>query len=309
MQQKYKSIFIIGAGAIGKALAVFLKKQGRDVILLRGRVNAMPAYVEHIAVELANGEIVQSNVLISAVENYSELNGLIVLTTKSHSNQQVAENLYGKTGDSPVIILQNGLNVEAAFINRLSSEIYRCVLFTSCQEIGNNRLRFRPASVSPVGIVRGSMEGLTQVIENLKNPWLIFKPEENIQPVIWTKAIINSVFNSVCPLLETDNGIFIRHEKALNLAKRIVDECVNVAAAEGILLGADQVMEKLLLISRSSDGQLISTYLDIINKRKTEIETLNIAIARIAGKLGVNGLAKETGLLGELIQIKSGLAM
>jgi 2-dehydropantoate 2-reductase len=147
------------------------------------------------------------------------------------------------------------------------------------------------------------------VTEKLSNPYLIFQPEENIQPVIWTKAITNCVFNSICPLLEIDNGIFWRHEKALNLAKRIIDECVIVAASEGILLNADRVVEKLLLISKSSDGQLISTYQDIIHRRKTEIESLNVAIARIADKLEVKGLAKETGLLGELIQIKAEIAM
>lgn len=213
------------------------------------------------------------------------------------------------SGDAPLIILQNGLKVETAFEENNFPEIYRCVLFASAQYAGNNSLRFKPAAISPVGIIRGDLSSLHNLVEKISNPYFIFKAEKNIHPVIWTKAIVNSVFNAVCPLLETDNGIFYRNEKALTIAKRIIAECITVAASQGIHLKAEEVLERLLLISKTSEGQLISTYQDILNKRETEIDTLNIAIARIAGKLPQQGLAKETSLLGELVQIKSEIFM
>ena len=309
MKKQDATIYIIGAGAIGKALAVFLTQTGKEVVLLRGHIHDKPEHIESIEVELSDGEIVKKDILVSTLNNYPVLNGIIVLTTKSFGNQQIAETLKGKTGNSPIIVLQNGLNVEAPFIHNLFPEIYRCVLFTSSQYVETNKLRFKPASVSPIGIISGNAEGLAIIIESLTNPYLVFKPEENIQPIIWTKAIINSVFNSICPLLEIDNGIFQRNEKALDLAKRVIDECMVVAAAEGIFLDAEKVLERLLLISKTSDGQLISTYQDIINKRKTEIETLNITIARIADRYNMKEQSKETRLLGELIEIKSAIAM
>ncbi|MFT3911633.1 MAG: ketopantoate reductase C-terminal domain-containing protein [Ferruginibacter sp.] len=309
MQNKTQTIFIIGAGAIGKVLAVFLKQQGKNIYLLHARTNNKPDTIEHIEVELKTGEIIKADVLVSNVNNCSALNGIIILTTKSFSNQQMAERLKGKTGNSPIIILQNGLNVESSFLENDFPGIYRCVLFTSSQYGENNKLRFKPAAISPIGIIKGNIESLAIIIENLNNPYLIFEPEENIQPIIWTKAIINCVFNSVCPLLETDNGIFHRNEKALRIAKQVVDECIVVALSECIQLSADKVLERLLLISKSSDGQLISTYQDIINKRKTEINTLNFAIAGIADKLNKTGLTTRTKILGELIQIKSEITM
>jgi len=54
-----------------------------------------------------------------------------------------------------------------------------------------------------------------------------------------------------------------------------------------------------------SDGQKISTYQDILNKRETEIETLNFAVAKAAGgKINIH----VTALLGELTKIKSELS-
>jgi 2-dehydropantoate 2-reductase len=131
--------------------------------------------------------------------------------------------------------------------------------------------------------------------------------EKNIQPVIWKKAIINSVFNSICPLLETDNGVFHRDENVLAIARRVMAECIGIAAMEGISLSPDEVEESLLQISRSSDGQLISTYQDILNKRETEIETLNLEIAAIAKKWNKQNDIRETRLLGELTLLKSKL--
>lgn len=308
MQETNTKIYIIGAGAIGKALAVFLKRKGKDIVLLRGHINDRSDYFDNIEVELNNNEILKGEIPVSTVGNYSTLRGIVVLANKSYGNIQLAERLRNKISDSPLVILQNGLNVELPFINDGFSRIYRSVLFTTCQSITENRLKFRPVAESPVGIISGNMEQLTGIVEELNNPYLVFKAEPDIHTSIWTKAIVNSVFNSICPLLETDNGIFYRNKKAGNIARRVIDECVRVAASQGILLSADKVADSLLLISRSSDGQLISTYQDIINKRKTEIETLNFAIASIADKLEEKELAKETRLLGELVQIKSEIA-
>jgi 2-dehydropantoate 2-reductase len=307
MKTNDEKIFIIGSGAIGKTLAAFLKQTGKDVVLLRGHINDQVPQLETIIIELNDGKTVRSDVTVSAVNNYPTLNGIIVLATKSYGNHQIAESLKGKTADTPIVVMQNGLDVENSFIDNAFQEIYRCVLFTSCQFTENNVLRFKPASDSPIGVVKGSEERLTTIVEILNNPYLIFKAEKNIQPIIWTKAIINSVFNSVCPLLETDNGIFQRNERVRDIAKAIILECIAIASTEGIDLDADKVLERLLLISKSSDGQLISTYQDLLHKRKTEIETLNLAIARKAEKINSSSLVKMTGILGELVDIKSQL--
>lgn len=309
MQEKSRTIFIIGAGAIGKALAAFLKHEGREVIILRGHINDRSAYTEQIEIELADNEVIKAEVPVSTIRNYSALNGVVVLTNKSYGNQDIAERLKGKVNDTPLVILQNGLNVERPFIENGFPQIYRCVLFATCRPLSENRFKFMPVSDSSVGIISGNTERLLKVVNEINTPYFRFKTEPDIQTKIWSKAIVNCVFNSVCPLLETDNGIFYRNTGALTIAKRVINECITVASVQGISLNADNVLDSLLLISRHSDGQLISTYQDIINKRKTEIETLNVAVAGIASTLGEKGLAKETGLLGELIQIKSEIAL
>ncbi|MDF2381996.1 2-dehydropantoate 2-reductase [Nostoc ellipsosporum NOK] len=294
-------IYIIGAGTIGKSLAVFLKNAGRDVMLVRGSIDDGSMQTETIRVE-AGGEEYEAAITVRTLSTLDALKGIIVLANKSYGNEQLAQTLRLKTGSSPLVLLQNGLGVERPFLANGFPEVYRCVLFVTSQSTDSGGLRFRPVSMCPVGVEKGNAGTLEKIVNELSTPNFQFKSEENIQSVIWKKAIVNSVFNSVCPLLETDNGIFYRNEAALAIARTVIAECVAVAEVNGIAITASEVEESLLKISRSSDGQLISTLQDIRAKRRTEIDTLNFEIARVAGNISVTA----TGLLGELVKIKSG---
>ncbi|MGN6295065.1 MAG: ketopantoate reductase family protein [Chitinophagaceae bacterium] len=305
--QKENTIYIIGAGAIGKALAAFLKLEGKEVVIIRGSVDDKPAHSEKITVELPGKAMVEAEIEINTASNFPALNGIIVFANKSFGNQHLAAALKTKINNSPILILQNGLNIEQPFIDAGYPEIYRCVLFATCQSLLPSVLRFKPVSASPLGSVKGNGDNLKVIAGQVNNRHFQFRVEKNIQPLIWTKTIVNCVFNSVCPLLETDNGIFHRNQNALHIAQRIIAGCTAVARSKGIYLKEDEVMNTLLSISKSSDGQLISTYQDIINKRRTEIETLNFAIADSANTSEQAGAVIETRLLGELVKLKSEL--
>ncbi len=300
------NIYIIGTGAIGNVLAVLLKKVGRNVILLRGSVDDRPSHIETIFVELSDGTI-EEKVEVSCLSNFTRLDGLVVLANKSYGNERLAERLEKKVNQSPVVLLQNGLNNELPFLNRNFHELYRGVLFTSSQPTKVGTFRFKPATASCVGVIKGSMGILENIILQLNNGHFQFRAEENIQPLVWKKAINNCIFNSICPLLEADNGIFYRNEKALYLAEEIIEECLGVAEARGIILSKKDVLETLLMISMSSEGQLISTYQDILSKRKTEIDSLNFAVSEMAEELQMGNRVEKTKLLGEMIRIKAGL--
>ncbi len=298
-------IYIIGYGAVGKALAVSLKLAGRNVIIFRGRMDDSPAHIENIQVAMPDQPLLEAPIEISNLSTFKELNGIIVLTNKSYGNEQLAEALKNKTGTSPIVLLQNGLGVEQVFVRNGVSEIYRCVLFITSQVVSPNKVSYKPVAVSPIGIVSNKDTNLGQVVEVLNSASFPFKTEYDIEPIIWKKAIVNSVFNSVCPLLNIDNGIFQRDTTAMGIAKRVIKECVGIARAKGVRLTEEEVTDSLLLISKLSDGQLISTLQDINNKRRTEIDTLNFAIAAIAKTLNMEGTVTETSLLGELTRLKS----
>lgn len=300
------AIYIIGNGVIAKALAVALSLNGRNVTILRGSVDDQKVSQEFIQVEIQD-KIFEADIKVSSLSNYKSLDGIVLLTNKSFGNPALANKLRDKAGGCPIVFLQNGLHVENSFIEAGFSDLYRCVLLATSEATGENKVRFKLVAPSPIGLINGSENILKYIVEQLNTHYFTFREEPDIQTLIWKKVISNCVFNSICPLLEIDNGVFHRNESALETAKTVIRECLSVAIHLGIKLTEDDVLQNVLTISKSSDGQKISTYQDILNKRQTEIESFNFAIAHAAMHAG-NIPVPVTSLLGELIKMKSELS-
>ncbi len=300
-------LYIIGAGAIGKALAVCLTKNGKKVELIRGSVDDGRTYTEKIRLRLKTGEMVTANIKFNSLCNFSAFDGIIILTTKSFGNKALAEKLKDKAPHTPIVILQNGLGIEQPFIANDFQEIYRCVLFTTSQNVFENEISYKPVAPSPIGIVKQNLTFLNSIVDILNTPDFRFEAEENIDKIIWKKAIANCVFNSICPLLEVDNGIFHRDATVFSVAKNIIRECVAISTKKGIALTAKEIEKQVISISKMSDGQFISTLQDIRNHRKTEIDTLNLEVHRIAKDMNLESHVQQTKLLGDLVKIKSEL--
>lgn len=286
-------------------LAVLLRQSGKDAVLLHGRRGSPTESAPRITVEFSDGSAHEATVPIRTLEQVGRLQGLVALTNKSFGNPDLAQRLRGKTGQSPLVLLQNGLGIEQPFLEAGFPEVYRCVLLATSQVRAAHTVSYRPVEASPVGVVRGHGARLGHLVEQLSTPHFPFRAEEAIQPIVWEKAITNCVFNSVCPLLAADNGIFYRNASALSLAREVIGECVAVAAEAGVQLDREAVERRLLQISQRTEGQLISTLVDIQQGRQTEIDTLNMAVARTAERAGKADLAIRTKLLGELTRLKA----
>ena len=297
-----ETIYILGSGTIGFALAANLAHAGKKVIAVRTSRDDVSKTMIPVVVGMTENQIKASIETIS-LSKLPRLKGILVITAKSYANESIAAQLRGKSTDSPVILLQNGVGVETPFLNADFSQVYRCVLYATSQATSENEFRFRPITASPIGIIRGDEAGLNHCISALHTDGFPFRAEADIQREVWKKAIINAVFNSICPLLEVDNGIFIRDESVREMAAEIIQECVLLMEKLKINLTHAEIMEQLLAISKRSDGQLISTLQDIQAGRKTEIESLNLEIARIAVSMQVE--VPKTELLGKMILAKS----
>lgn len=298
-------VYIIGVGAIGAALGILLKHAGRDVILVHASKDDVTAYRKNIQMLLNDGTCIESELDIRSLSSIQDFDGPVVLTNKSFGNERLAGLLKSRINNQPLVILQNGLGVEEPFIQQSFAHVYRCVLFVTSQFNDNGQLIYKPVARCPVGIIKGNGEVLDDVVNILSTSLFSFSAERDIQFVIWKKAIANCVFNSICPLLDTDNGVFYRDKTALSLAKEVVEECVMIANRKDIALTGDLIIESLLSISKASEGQFISTLQDIRKGRPTEIASLNAAVAKMAAELGLGDHVTKTKFLGELVSLKA----
>jgi 2-dehydropantoate 2-reductase len=298
-------VYILGAGAIGLALAVHLVNSSKEAIAVRTSNHEVSRKVVDVSLQSSSESVIVAPVEMVSLSKLRHLDGIIAVTAKSYANAHISAQIRERAIEAPIIIMQNGIGVEEPYLLSGFSEVYRCIVYATGQKTGERDLRFRSVRPSPIGVIRGSEHNLESYVEQLTTPEFEFSVEDNIQEEIWKKAILNAVFNSICPLLDVDNGIFIRDEQATDLAKQIVEECIEVARGLGLNLVQEELMEQLFTISRGSEGQFISTLQDIRNGRETEIESLNLEIARVAENITPSIDVNRTKLLGTMILLKS----
>ena len=235
----------------------------------------------------------------------TRLDGIVAVTAKSYANGSIALALKNKEIMGPLVVMQNGVGVEKPFLETHLADVYRCVLYLTSQGTAENEFGFHSIKSSPIGIVKGGEARLATTVAALSTNRLPFHREDNIQREIWKKAIINAVFNSICPLLDVDNGVFAREQAVAELAKEVVTECLALTDRLGLGLTSKELMEQIQQISKGSDGQLISTLQDIRNGRETEIEFLNLEMARTAAAQQPRIDLPRTELLGKMTLAKS----
>lgn len=293
-------IYILGAGAIGFPLAAHLAGAGRPVIAVR---TSRPDLTRRTtAVTVAGGDReISAAVETASLAQLPPIAGTLVVTSKAHANPAIAQALAERGAAGPIVVMQNGVGVEQPFLDAGFPEVYRCVLYITGQTVGEHRFVAYAVKPSPIGIIRGDEAGLGAVVRAVHTEAFPFRAEAAIQREIWKKAITNAVFNSVCALLDEDAGVFVRNEAAAQIAHEVVRECVALTERLGLDLGEGELMEQIRWISRTAGSQLPSTVQDLRHGRPTEIDALNLAIARVAAAQRPALALPRTELLGRLV--------
>jgi len=299
-----KVVYVVGSGSVGMALAACLVNEGRNAVAVHTRdTEALP---KTVMVTLHHGaDRMEAPIETVGLSRLTRLDGIVAVTAKSYANSSIALALKSKDIMGPLVVMQNGVGVEKPFLEAHLAEVYRCVLYLTSQGTAGNEFGFHSIKSSPIGIVKGGEAGLATTVAALSTNRLPLHPQDNIQREIWKKAIINAVFNSICPLLDVDNGVFAREQAVAELAKDVVTECLALTDRLGLGLVLNELMEQIQQISKGSDGQLISTLQDIRNGRETEIEFLNLEMARTAAAQQPRIGLPRTELLGKMTLAKS----
>ena len=299
-------IYVIGSGSIGMPLAAFLSAKGAPVTAVRTSIDGTAPSTIGVKVALPGGQSLRADVetvSLSEIKRVEE--GIVALAAKATANRVIAEKLKHRFAALPLVVMQNGLGVEQPFVDAGFGDIYRCVLYATGQTVQKYHYRFREVAESPLGVVHGDPAKASSLVEHLATPEFRFCRTDHIATQAWKKAIINAAFNSICPLIGVDNGIFHRDDGVAAIAEAVIAEASAVAAAIGIRFAERELMDQLLLISRRADGQLISTLQDLNSGRETEIGFLNMEIARSGAALTPPIDTPITRVLGELILAKS----
>jgi 2-dehydropantoate 2-reductase len=282
-------VVVVGAGAMGGLFGGLLAEGGLDVTL----VDAWP---EHIAAIKQNGlRIVgvggDRAIKVKATTDAAEVKSadVVLFQCKAFANAPAANSVKHLFGGATVAItFQNGLGNEQA-LGAILGE--RNVLGGLTAQAG---LAEGPGVVRNFGDLPtyiGEMSGgLSERAVAIANAFtahgLPVTASAEIKRDKWKKLLGNVALGAISAVTDMRSVEIMRIPELQEIVFRAVDEAAAVAGAEGIALDVAEAREVLMRLVDPSGGgtgnSKSSMREDIIRRRRTEIDTIHGAVARLA---------------------------
>jgi 2-dehydropantoate 2-reductase len=283
-------IAVIGAGAMGSVFGARLLSTGVEVILFdinEEHIQAVRA--RGLTLGAADGDRV---VAIAATARIAEVANadLALVLADSNATADVAPLLPGVLRDDGVALtLQNGIgNVEALAAVLGAQRTIAGSTFNSAAFVAPGHVRHTNVGPTVIGMPDGPpTDRVRALAAQLSAAGFPTVATDNAMGHVWSKFVLNCAINPVAALTGLRPGEIARHPPTARLLERLLDEVLAVAATKGIRLPEADLRGQVLdhAFERYNRPSMLQ---HVESGRRTEIEALNGALVREAGRLGVS---------------------
>jgi 2-dehydropantoate 2-reductase len=282
-------VVVVGAGAMGGLFGGLLAEGGLDVTL----VDAWP---EHVAAIRNDGlRIVgvggDRAIKVGATTDATEVKSadVVLFQCKAFANEAAARSVKHLFGGATVAItFQNGLGNEQTLAGILGE---KNVLGGLTAQAG---LTEAPGVVRNFGdlptyigeMAGGFSERTVAIAKAFTTHGLPVNATPEIKREKWKKLLGNVALGAISAVTDLRSFEIMRIPELQEIVFRAVDEAAAVAKAEGVALDVAEAREVLMKLVDTSGGgtgaSKSSMREDVIRKRRTEIDTIHGAVARLA---------------------------
>jgi 2-dehydropantoate 2-reductase len=289
---------VAGAGAVGSAFGGMLRLAGHEVALL-GRNREHMRAISEGGLRLTGlwGERTAEGFdVLAGVDDVADVDYVLV-TTKSFDTASIMEEVAPSAPAAQFVTLQNGLGNVEAVAERVGVErtIGGMVIIgfeitspgvVAVTVFGGDVLVGRPCTPEGCG-PDGSTARLASAFAAAGIP---ARTTDNIEGAVWGKVLYNCALNALGAVLRVPYGE-LAAPPAWAVIEDIVREAFAVAREEGVRLAWAAPEEYLeVLASRQlpdTAAHRSSMLQDLERGRRTEIDHLNGAVARLGAERGV----------------------
>lgn len=288
---------VIGAGAVGCYFGGLLARAGHPVTLV-GRPRHVQAIESHGLKLEVRGRSEFIKVDASASADSAAQADWVLICAKSTDNADIGKQLRPLLRpECTVLSLQNGVDSAQQLEPLLGRPVIPVAVYVAVEMAGNGHVRHHGRGELEIGAFERAPE-LASFLASAGIPTVI---ADNIRSVLWTKFVINCVYNALSALSQLPYGQLMQQAGMWDCARDIVRECEAVATADGIALPED-LWHRVEAIAASMAGQTSSTAHDLAAARRTEIDSLNGHIATRGAILGIATPANR--LLWNLVRLQ-----
>jgi len=290
MTQTSSSIAVVGPGAIGCLFGAMLREAGHRVVMLdihperAEKINREGIHVRGISGERDVGVVATTRPAdVADCE-------LVIIATKTYDTREAVRSIAGVIGPStPVTTLQNGLgNVElisgavgaGRTIGGITSQGATLVANGSIIHAGTGKTVIG----TPSGKTTGALERVKDILDSAG-----FKPQVSgdLEGTIWSKLIINVGINALTAITRLNNGRLLEFEGTRRIMSAAVAEAAAVARAKNIKIAHEDPLAQTEEVCRLTATNVSSMLQDVLAGKRTEIDAINGAVARIGEEVGI----------------------
>jgi 2-dehydropantoate 2-reductase len=280
-----ENVLIIGSGALACLFAARLTRSGQPVTMTGSWAAGMSAIRKNGVGLMEAGDVTYYPVPAFELPDSENKFHIAILLTKAYQMEAALQRVKScLADDGTVLSLQNGLTARARMIEVIGEPRSLSGITTCAAE------QLEPGVVRHNGgssVIIGEHPRLAPYQKILLEAGFSVSANEDIQKLIWEKAIINSAANPVGAILGSTNGEMKALTNAMNLMDELIQEACTVAKAEGIQVLAKDMKKRLRHILEETSGNRCSMLQDVIHGRETEINDINGAIVQFGKKNGI----------------------
>ena len=276
-------VAVMGAGAVGCYFGGMLARAGHEVTLV-GR----PQHVEAIRRDGLRMETrtFDERVRLRAVTDAGELQAadVVLFCVKSMDTESAGRQLRPVLRPGALVLcLQNGVdNADRLRAVLPEHAVAAAVVYVATEMPGPGHLRHHGRGELVIEPVAGS----ERVAQALRAAGVPTDVSPDVRGALWLKLILNSAYNAISAIANKPYGPCVESEGIWDVMRDVVDECLAVAAAEGVKLPTDAHAATRKLVE-SMPAQFSSTAQDLARGKPTEIDFLNGYVVRRGEALGI----------------------
>ncbi|NIQ39867.1 MAG: 2-dehydropantoate 2-reductase [Proteobacteria bacterium] len=283
---------VVGAGPVGNIVAAFLAK-GRYKVTLCDVFPELvkPALKPGILIEgTEEFQVTVSRIVTSVDDLADDPPDVIFLTVKANAVPLIASAIESFYRDGLYVVSwQNGIDTELVLAQTIGKRaVMRAVVNYGCFLLkpGHVDIKFHHFPHYIQELDRESKPAAIAVANALTKSGLVTDHTDQIDSMVWRKAIMNACMNPVCAVTGMTMSQVIGDPIMFQIVDALLKEGVNVARANEISLGSDFYPYSMAYMKHAGDHKP-SMLIDIEKKRRTEVDYINGKIIDYGERAGL----------------------
>jgi len=285
-------VVIVGSGAVGATLHLYLKNRHRVTLIARNRERRDQIAIHGIEVEdrvrgiretimprvLAAEDVVEGLESVGAVD-------IVSIAVKAYDIENALNVVKRISGNPCVVTLQNGIEPYERSLQIFGNRAVHGVVTFGAYRPSLDRVVVSSSGKIYVGSYLGRTQCVDTVLQCLRDAEIDAEYVDNLRGWLWLKLLVNAAINPLTALLKIKNGV-VAQSPLKELAIAIVEEGLEVVKRLGIELPLDP-REVVIRIAKETGENISSMLQDVVACRRTEVDYINGVLIRYAEQLGL----------------------